>query len=123
MAKAADCKSAIVGSTPTGASYQKTPLFPQYSKGNAGFFRLNPGDGLRSLMAPFRTSHALNRILIAVEFTVGLLCLPTIQRRCLWTLGISESSFVTCFRVAEIFCEFFMRIFFDDAQCPFDLAP
>jgi len=52
----ADCKSAIVGSTPTGASYQKTPLVPQYSQGNAGFFRFCPGDGLGSLMAPFRTT-------------------------------------------------------------------
>jgi uncharacterized protein (DUF433 family) len=39
VAKAADCKSAIVGSTPTGASEQKTPATPGLHRVSQGFFR------------------------------------------------------------------------------------
>ena len=39
VAKAADCKSAIVGSTPTGASSLSTPANPQKQRVLQGFFR------------------------------------------------------------------------------------
>ena len=38
VAKAADCKSAIVGSTPTGASQQKTRFFLNIIRKTRGFF-------------------------------------------------------------------------------------
>ena len=39
VAKAADCKSAIVGSTPTGASASETPAMCRQQRPSQGFFR------------------------------------------------------------------------------------
>jgi len=38
QASRTDCKSAIVGSTPTGASSPSTPACPRFSRGSQGFF-------------------------------------------------------------------------------------
>ena len=49
VAKAADCKSAIVGSTPTGASHQKTLAKSRKSRVSRGSSAFQPGSSPTTL--------------------------------------------------------------------------
>ena len=68
VAKAADCKSAIVGSTPTGASASETPAMCRHQRPSQGFFRFRPRSGRADRLQGIGRDQSLatHRLAIAI---------------------------------------------------------